>query len=98
MPKPRHGLRALAVVTGVALATSVWSVASADDSAPAPATGIQAQHPPQPLNPDRKIAGNLASASGAVSVFVQFSGQGAFDATQPAAVKQGKGKPVNNPG
>ena len=97
-PKPHNGLRALAVVTGVALATSVCSVASADDTTSAAAVGIQAQHPMQPIKPADKIAGSLGSASGAVSVFIQFSGQGAFDATQPAAVKQGKSKPVSNPG
>ena len=97
-PKPHNGLRALAVVTGVALATSVCSVASADDTTSAAAVGIQAQHPTQPIKPADKIAGSLGSASGAVSVFIQFSGQGAFDATQPAAVKQGKAKPVSNPG
>lgn len=96
--RPHNGFRALAVVTGVALATSVCSVASADDATSTPAIGIQAQHPAQPVVPGQKIAGNLDSASGAVSVYIQFSGQGAFDATQPASVKQGKSKPVNDAG
>ncbi|OMH32270.1 hypothetical protein BGP79_07345 [Tersicoccus sp. Bi-70] len=63
-----------------------------------------ADQKPDPTNPAQglksqpvkasKISPRLASASGQISVFVQFTGQGAFDRTQPAAVKQGTQKPL----
>lgn len=93
--QPHAGFRVLAVATGVALAASVCSVASAADSTATAAAGVPAQRISQPLTAAQKISGTLATASGPVSVYVQFAGQGAFDATQPAAVKQGRAKPVN---
>ncbi len=41
-----------------------------------------------------KVSGNLKDASGQVAVFVTFKGSGAFEATQPANVRQGKAEPV----
>ena len=41
-----------------------------------------------------KVSGNLKDASGQVAVFVTFKGSGAFEATQPANVRQGKSEPV----
>ncbi|WP_052663855.1 S8 family peptidase [Psychromicrobium lacuslunae] len=69
-------------------------------------TGLQAQATEAPKNsvpesnnsvtvPADKISGNLATAKGPVSVFVQFSGQGAFAATQPQTVKEKSSAPVN---
>ncbi|WP_394940713.1 S8 family serine peptidase [Psychromicrobium sp. YIM B11713] len=69
-------------------------------------TGLQAQATEAPKNPANdanstvtvpadKISGNLATAKGPVSVYVQLSGQGAFAATQPQAVKQKSSAPVN---
>lgn len=92
--QPHHGLRVLAVVTGVALATSVCSIAAAADTAP-DATGVPAQKLSQTLTTQQKISGTLAAASGPVSVYIQFAGQGTFDSTQPAEVKKGKAKPVD---
>lgn len=43
---------------------------------------------------DLKIAPSLASATGEVSVYVQFAGEGAYEQTQPASVTKGNGKPV----
>lgn len=42
---------------------------------------------------DLKVAGPLRNSSGQVSVYVQFAGEGTFQATQPTAVRQGKQKP-----
>ncbi|GGC90378.1 peptidase S8 [Tersicoccus solisilvae] len=54
-----------------------------------PAPGLKSQ----PVKAT-KISPRLASASGQISVFVQFTGQGAFDRTQPVAVKRGTQKPL----
>ncbi|RZU60498.1 S8 family peptidase [Zhihengliuella halotolerans] len=43
---------------------------------------------------DLKISPSLASATGEVSVYVQFAGEGAYEQTQPAAVTKSNGKPV----
>jgi subtilisin family serine protease len=45
-----------------------------------------------------KVAGPLSTASGEVSVFVQFEGQGAFTATQPDSAKKPHGKTTKNAG
>ena len=44
----------------------------------------------------QKVSPSLQDASGEVSVYVQFTGEGAFDQTQPAEVKEGKKDPVVN--
>lgn len=43
-----------------------------------------------------KVAPSLRDASGTVSVYVQFTGEGAFEQTQPEEVKEGKADPVVN--
>lgn len=89
--KRRVRIAAIAGLTGIALLCG---------------TGLQAQATEAPKNPVPdlnksvavpvdKISGNLSTAKGSVSVFVQFSGQGAFAATQPQAVKQKASAPVN---
>ncbi|WP_394162119.1 S8 family peptidase [Galactobacter valiniphilus] len=45
---------------------------------------------------DLKVAGSLRNATGDVSVYVQFTGKGTFDATQSDAVKQGKQRPTKD--
>ncbi|WP_194266076.1 S8 family peptidase [Arthrobacter yangruifuii] len=51
-----------------------------------PAEQLQAQ----------KVSPSLRDASGQVSVYVQFTGEGAFEQTQPEEVKDGKADPVVN--
>ncbi|OMH23574.1 hypothetical protein BKD30_11690 [Tersicoccus phoenicis] len=85
------GRALLATLTGAALVTSFATPAMADqNSGPTPpAQGLKSQ----PVKAT-KISPRLASASGQTSVFVQFTGQGAFDRTQPVGVKRGTQKPV----
>ncbi|MDR2254844.1 MAG: S8 family serine peptidase [Arthrobacter sp.] len=45
---------------------------------------------------DLKVAGSLRNATGEVSVYVQFTGEGTFAATQSDAVKQGKKRPTKD--
>ncbi|MEH0109410.1 S8 family serine peptidase [Tersicoccus sp. MR15.9] len=87
------GRALLATLTGAALVTSFATPAMADQKSDptSPAQGLKSQ----PVKAS-KISPRLASASGQISVYVQFTGQGAFDRTQPAAVKSGAQKPVAN--
>ena len=45
--------------------------------------------------PDLKIAPDLKAKKGPVSVFVQFSGKGAYEQTQPREVLEGRAAPLN---
>ncbi|WP_372698567.1 S8 family serine peptidase [Arthrobacter sp. JSM 101049] len=45
---------------------------------------------------DLKVSGPMVSKKGEVTAYVQFSGEGAFEATQPESVARGKSKPVKN--
>ncbi|WP_081710265.1 S8 family peptidase [Arthrobacter sp. 35W] len=85
----RARTRVLAVLTGLALAATAAGTAVADDSSDALplAQGFTKTTAPLSLAPAQKYGGNLADAAGPISVFVQFQGQGAFDATQPQSVK-----------
>ncbi len=87
----------LAVLTGVAIVATMGNAAMADDAKPPSnlAAGISGQKAPVQLKPVQKIGGTLGSASGPVSVYVQFKGQGAFAATQPQQVKDGTQAPVD---
>ncbi|WP_125610162.1 S8 family peptidase [Specibacter cremeus] len=93
----RTGARLLAALAGLAVAATTVSVAVADD-APAPAAGIGHAAAPQSLAPAHKFGGSLATAKGRLSVYVQFTGKGAFEATQPpAANRPARSAPVRNP-
>lgn len=43
-----------------------------------------------------KVAGPMVGKTGEVTAYVQFSGEGAFAATQPSSVARGMAKPVEN--
>ncbi|MCQ1996552.1 S8 family serine peptidase [Arthrobacter sp. zg-Y1171] len=45
---------------------------------------------------EQKVSPSLRDATGQVSVYVQFTGEGAFEQTQPEEVKDGKAEPVVN--
>lgn len=47
------------------------------------------------IPPEVKISPELAAADGPVAVYVQFSGQGAYAATQPESVKENRAAPVD---
>ncbi|WP_081710264.1 S8 family serine peptidase [Arthrobacter sp. 35W] len=85
----RAGSRILAALTGLALAATAAGTAVADESSsPQPlAKAVTAAPAPVGIAPAQKFGSNLAGASGPISVYVQFQGQGAFDATQPQSVK-----------
>ncbi|WP_237208483.1 S8 family serine peptidase [Rothia nasimurium] len=44
---------------------------------------------------ESKLGADLLDAEGNITVFVQFKGDGAFEATQPADVRAGKREPIN---
>lgn len=94
----RARTRILAALTGLALAaTAAGTAVASDSSATQPlAVGVSKASVPLSLAPAQKFGGNLATATGPISVYVQFQGQGAFDATQPQSVKDDpKTAPVN---
>lgn len=92
-PNHRRSTRAvLASIAGVALVSSMWTPASAvegntqDDPT---AQGLAR------VTPDLKVSSDLKNKQGAVSVFVQFTGKGAFEQTQPQEVREGLAAPLN---
>ncbi|WP_285725486.1 S8 family peptidase [Psychromicrobium xiongbiense] len=88
----------VAGLTGIALLCSAAVPASAaPPSPPQPGVtaGIDTNASTAPAN---KIHGNLADAQGKVSVYVQLSGQGAYEATQPQSVKNKQAAPVDASG
>ncbi|MCZ2402845.1 S8 family serine peptidase [Paenarthrobacter sp. Z7-10] len=90
----------LATLTGLAIVATMGNAAMADDSKPPSnlAVGISGQKAPAQLKPAQKMHGNLNSASGPVSVYVQFKGQGTFAATQSQKAQDGTAKPVDKSG
>lgn len=97
MSKSYHrgaGKAVLASLTGLALASSMWTPALAVDNSPqgeATATGIQNQNQKRP---DLKLPKDLRTKQGPVSVFIQFEGKGAFEQTQPLEVRLEGADPV----
>lgn len=88
----------LATITGLALAATLANAtaATAQEGQSAPqAKGIPSSSASVKLPAEAKFRGDIKTATGPVTVYVQFSGQGAFDATQPQAVKEGREKPVD---
>ncbi|WP_458116285.1 S8 family serine peptidase [Arthrobacter sp. D2-10] len=81
----RSGRAVLASLTGLALASSMWAPASAleaPDSGGPTAEGIA-------LQPafEAKVSRELAARTGPTAAYVQFSGKGAFEQTQPTEVR-----------
>jgi len=95
----RAGRIFLATLTGLAIAATTAGLASAADTPVAPTPMAKAfghATPPKSLEPAQKLRGNLATAKGPISVYVQFDGKGAFEATQPAAPQDtARAAPVN---
>lgn len=98
--RPRLARTILASATGLALAVtmSVPSLAAPPSITPSPngdaaSLGGLAPASMQSL----KVAGPLKDATGDISVFVQFEGEGAFEATQPAAAAESPQALVKNP-
>ncbi|WP_411734648.1 S8 family serine peptidase [Paeniglutamicibacter sp.] len=90
----------LASASGLALAVtmSVPSLAAPPTIDPAPGADSPSLGglDPKALK-NLKVSGPLALAKGEVSVYVQFEGEGAFEATQPDSAKAPRGKSVKNP-
>ncbi|MCU1572070.1 MAG: in [Micrococcaceae bacterium] len=95
---PRGRTKILATLTGLAIAATAGNAAVAADNPSASnfAAGITSQKAAAKLTPAQKLGGTLGNASGPISVYVQFSGQGAFAATQPQAVKDGAATPLKD--
>ncbi|WP_051479229.1 S8 family serine peptidase [Arthrobacter sp. H5] len=96
MSKSYHrntGKAVLASLTGLVLASSMWAPASAveaPDSDSPTAEGLNYQ-----TVPDLKISREFKDQTGPTAAYVQFAGKGAFEQTQPAAVRNGLQAPVN---
>ena len=90
----------LASASGLALAVtmSVPSLAAPPKIDPAPGADSPSVGglAPKTLK-NLKVSGPLSAAKGEVSVFVQFEGEGAFEATQPDAAKTPRGRSVKDP-
>ncbi|MBD8044858.1 S8 family serine peptidase [Arthrobacter sp. Sa2BUA2] len=87
----RPGVVATAAVAGLALTAGLGLPAQATE-------GTGAENALQGFAVEKfaeqKVSPSLRGVSGEVSVFVQFTGEGAFEQTQPDAVKAGKQDPV----
>ena len=97
--RPKLARTILASATGLALAVtmSVPSLATPPDIDPSPggdATSLGGLATKELKS--LKVAGSLKKAQGEVSVFVQFEGEGAFEATQPAAAAESAGALVKD--
>ncbi|HET7415685.1 MAG TPA: S8 family serine peptidase, partial [Arthrobacter sp.] len=91
----KAGARVLASMAGLALATSFCAPAMATESG---TTENRSTHANPFLQlPVDKLGGNLPTATGEITVYVQFEGEGAYEQTQPERVIQGKRKPVDKP-
>ncbi|MFD1846536.1 S8 family serine peptidase, partial [Arthrobacter flavus] len=96
MSKSYHrntGKAVLASLTGLVLASSMWAPASAVESPSSgepTAEGIELQ-----AVPELKVSGDLRDRKGSTAAYVQFSGQGAFEQTQPAEVLSGLTAPLD---
>lgn len=93
---------AAAMVSAIVLGSCI--PAQAGPAAPSgPAVGHTVQPgghaaQPAPAQPAIKLRGRLSAATGEVTVFVQFTGQGAYAQTQPLRVRRGGQAPVRAPG
>ena len=98
--RPRLARTILASATGLALAVtmSVPSLAAPPNITPSPNSDAVSLGG---LAPDSlqslKVAGPLKEATGDISVYVQFEGEGAFEATQPAAAAESSRALVKDP-
>ncbi|MCC9198301.1 S8 family serine peptidase [Arthrobacter sp. zg-Y820] len=95
MNNPNHrrsGKAALATLAGLALVSSMWTPASAVEGNP---QGDPTAQGLARATPDLKVSADLKKKQGPVSVFVQFTGKGAFEQTQPQEVRDGLAAPQN---
>lgn len=98
----RHSLTRMVVasVSGIALAVTMSLPSMAAPPKIDPSPGSQSPSlgglAPKSMK-NLKVSGPLASAKGEVSVYVQFEGEGAFEATQPEGAKEARGRSVKNP-
>ncbi|GER22798.1 peptidase S8 [Zafaria cholistanensis] len=90
---PRLARAAVAAASGLALAASMALPSAAAPLDPEPTPGNTAQALQGSSLTGGKVSGPLSTASGEVSVFVQFGGGGAFEQTQSEAVRKGRAKP-----
>lgn len=95
----QRALRSCAVTTlGLALALplTVLPTAHATTDADANLAPVSSLQDALLSNSDgQKVSSNLDDAEGSVAVFVQFKGQGAYEATQPRSVLDGISDPVD---
>jgi len=96
MSHPR--LRFLSRAAAAALGAGALTLSFVTPSVAAPDTPDAPSSSQQMLErlKDLKVAESLRGATGEVNVYVQFAGEGTFDATQSDAVKQGKQRPTKN--
>ena len=94
--RPRLTRAVVAAASGLALAASMALPSSAAPLDPDPTPGKAAQALTGSSLAGGKVSGPLSTASGEVSVFVQFDGEGAFEQTQTEAVREGRSKPVKD--
>ncbi|MET1035260.1 MAG: S8 family serine peptidase [Arthrobacter sp.] len=93
--RPRLARAVVAAASGLALVATMALPAAATPLGDVNDTpGSQSQALGGSAFKNLKVSGPLSSARGEVSVFVQFAGAGAFEQTQPAAVRDGKAEPV----
>ncbi|MGL3807581.1 S8 family serine peptidase [Paeniglutamicibacter sp. R2-26] len=98
--RPKIARTILASATGLALAVtmSVPSMAALPTADPSPGGDAASLGGLTTENlKSLKVAGSLKKAQGEVSVFVQFEGEGAFEATQPAAAAESSSALVKDP-
>ena len=88
----RPGVVATAAVAGLALTAGLGLPAQATETNPGAGNALQGFAVEKFA--EQKVSPSLRGVSGEVSVFVQFTGEGAFEQTQPDAVKEGKQEPV----
>ncbi|GAA3678321.1 S8 family serine peptidase [Arthrobacter ginkgonis] len=94
--RPRLARAVVAAASGLALAVSMALPSTAAPLDPDPTPGNAAQALKGSSLAGGKVSAPLSTASGEVSVFVQFDGEGAFEQTQTEAVREGRSKPVKD--
>lgn len=95
MNNPNHrraGKATLATLAGLALVSSMWTPAAAVEGNP---QGDPTAQGLARATPELKVSTDLATKQGPVSVFVQFTGKGAFEQTQTQEVLDGLAAPQN---
>ena len=98
--RPKLARTILASATGLALAVTMSVPSLATPPVIDPPPGGDATSLGGLASKDLKslkVAGSLKKAQGDVSVFVQFEGEGAFEATQPAAAAESASALVKDP-